>query len=205
MEGWHGSHDHPYQPHQPGADGDRHRQQVQGERQHRTAPNASDAAEKVKKLKLAVKYGADTVMISPPVASTSMSAPAIINAHRAIGTVPVYQALESVHSSIEKLDEDDFLHHREALPAGCRLPDHPCWSADRAPKVKGRIANRQPWRRDSGSVDAVSPPSEPATPVLTTSARSSSVMTAPSSAIPCVRTPTTSDAAQLAGCTPWVS
>ena len=54
--------DHPrqHQPHQPGADGDRHRQQVQVNANIGASPNASDAAED--KLQLAVKYGADTVM-----------------------------------------------------------------------------------------------------------------------------------------------
>ena len=76
------------------------------------SPNASAAAEEVKKLKLAVKYGADTVMdLSTGGVNLDEVRTAIIGASPVpIGTVPVYQALESVHGSIEKLDEDDFLH-----------------------------------------------------------------------------------------------
>ena len=76
------------------------------------SPNASDAAEEVNKLKLAVKYGADTVMdLSTGGVNLDEVRTAIIDASPVpIGTVPVYQALESVHGSIEKLDEDDFLH-----------------------------------------------------------------------------------------------
>ena len=75
------------------------------------SPNASDAAEEVKKLKLAVKYSADTVMdLSTGGVNLDEVRMAIIDASPVpIGTVPVYQALESVHGSIEKLDEDDFL------------------------------------------------------------------------------------------------
>ena len=82
---------------------------MQGERQHRCLPNASDAAEEVKKLKLAVKYGADTVMdLSTGGVNLDEVRTAIIDASPVDRTVPVYQALESVHGSIEKLDEDDF-------------------------------------------------------------------------------------------------
>lgn len=76
------------------------------------SPNASDMAEEVNKLKLAVKYGADTVMdLSTGGVNLDDVRTAIIDASPVpIGTVPVYQALESVHGSIEKLHEDDFLH-----------------------------------------------------------------------------------------------
>ncbi len=76
------------------------------------SPNASDLEEEVAKLKLAVKYGADTVMdLSTGGVNLDEVRTAIINASTVpIGTVPVYQALESVHGSIEKLDADDFLH-----------------------------------------------------------------------------------------------
>ena len=76
------------------------------------SPNASDMAEEVNKLKLAVKYGADTVMdLSTGGVNLDEVRTAIIDASPVpIGTVPVYQALESVHGSIEKLHEDDFLH-----------------------------------------------------------------------------------------------
>jgi phosphomethylpyrimidine synthase len=76
------------------------------------SPNASDVSEELKKLELAVKYGADTVMdLSTGGVNLDEVRTAIINASPVpIGTVPVYQALESVHGSIEKLSEDDFLH-----------------------------------------------------------------------------------------------
>ncbi len=76
------------------------------------SPNASDLDEEVAKLRLAVKYGADTVMdLSTGGVNLDEVRTAIINASTVpIGTVPVYQALESVHGSIEKLDADDFLH-----------------------------------------------------------------------------------------------
>ena len=58
-----------------------------------------------------------------------------------IGTVPVYRALESVHGSIEKLDEDDFLH---IIEKHCqRGVDYQTIHAglliEHLPKVKGRI------------------------------------------------------------------
>ena len=58
------------------------------------SPNASDADEEVKKLKLAVKYGADTVMdLSTGGVNLDEVRTAIINASPVpIGTVPVYQA-----------------------------------------------------------------------------------------------------------------
>ena len=76
------------------------------------SPNASDINEEVEKLKLAVKYGADTVMdLSTGGGNLDEIRTAIINASPVpIGTVPVYQALESVHGRIEQLSADDFLH-----------------------------------------------------------------------------------------------
>ena len=76
------------------------------------SPNASDVAQEVEKLQLAVKYGADTVMdLSTGGVNLDEVRTAIIQASPVpIGTVPVYQALESVHGRIESLDEDDFLH-----------------------------------------------------------------------------------------------
>ncbi len=76
------------------------------------SPNASDAQEEVRKLELAVKYGADTVMdLSTGGVNLDEVRTAIIKASPVpIGTVPVYQSLESVHGRIEKLSEDDFLH-----------------------------------------------------------------------------------------------
>ena len=76
------------------------------------SPNASDVAQEVEKLQLAVKYGADTVMdLSTGGVNLDEVRTAIIQSSPVpIGTVPVYQALESVHGRIESLDEDDFLH-----------------------------------------------------------------------------------------------
>jgi phosphomethylpyrimidine synthase len=76
------------------------------------SPNSSNLQEEVDKLKLAVKYGADTVMdLSTGGGNLDEIRTAIIKASPVpIGTVPVYQALESVHGTIEKLTADDFLH-----------------------------------------------------------------------------------------------
>ncbi|WOB44885.1 phosphomethylpyrimidine synthase [Thermoleptolyngbya oregonensis NK1-22] len=76
------------------------------------SPNSSSLQEEVDKLKLAVKYGADTVMdLSTGGGDLDAIRSAIIAASPVpIGTVPIYQALESVHGNIEKLTPDDFLH-----------------------------------------------------------------------------------------------
>ncbi len=107
------------------------------------SPNASDAAEEVKKLKLAVKYGADTVMdLSTGGVNLDEVRKAIIDASPVpIGTVPVYQALESVHGSIEKLDEDDFLHiiEKHCQQGVDYQTIHAGLLIEHLPKVKGRI------------------------------------------------------------------
>jgi phosphomethylpyrimidine synthase len=76
------------------------------------SPNSSNLGEEVAKLELAVKYGADTVMdLSTGGGNLDELRTAIINASPVpIGTVPIYQALESVHGNIENLTPDDFLH-----------------------------------------------------------------------------------------------
>lgn len=76
------------------------------------SPNSSNLQEEVDKLKLAVKYGADTVMdLSTGGGNLDEIRSAIIAASPVpIGTVPIYQALESVHGNIEQLTPDDFLH-----------------------------------------------------------------------------------------------
>ncbi|WP_448603376.1 phosphomethylpyrimidine synthase [Thermoleptolyngbya sp.] len=76
------------------------------------SPNSSSLQEEVDKLKLAVKYGADTVMdLSTGGGDLDAIRSAIIAASPVpIGTVPIYQALERVHGNIEKLTPDDFLH-----------------------------------------------------------------------------------------------
>ena len=107
------------------------------------SPNASDAAEEVNKLKLAVKYGADTVMdLSTGGVNLDEVRTQIIGASPVpIGTVPVYQALESVHGSIEKLDEEDFLHiiEKHCQQGVDYQTIHAGLLIEHLPKVKGRI------------------------------------------------------------------
>jgi phosphomethylpyrimidine synthase len=76
------------------------------------SPNSSDIDEELDKLRLAVKYGADTVMdLSTGGGNLDEIRTAIINDSPVpIGTVPIYQALESVHGNIENLTAQDFLH-----------------------------------------------------------------------------------------------
>ncbi|MEN9221691.1 MAG: phosphomethylpyrimidine synthase [Thermostichus sp. BF3_bins_97] len=76
------------------------------------SPNSSGLVEEVEKLKLAVKYGADTVMdLSTGGGNLDQIRTAIIQASPVpIGTVPMYQALESVHGKVEKLSAEDILH-----------------------------------------------------------------------------------------------
>ncbi len=107
------------------------------------SPNASDVSEELEKLELAVKYGADTVMdLSTGGVNLDEVRTAIINASPVpIGTVPVYQALESVHGSIEKLSEEDFLH---IIEKHCKQgvdyqTIHAGLLIEHLPKVKGRL------------------------------------------------------------------
>ncbi|MBF2078966.1 MAG: phosphomethylpyrimidine synthase ThiC [Synechococcales cyanobacterium T60_A2020_003] len=76
------------------------------------SPNSSNIEDELAKLALAVKYGADTVMdLSTGGGDLDQIRTAIIKASPVpIGTVPIYQALEGVHGSVEKLTADDFLH-----------------------------------------------------------------------------------------------
>jgi phosphomethylpyrimidine synthase len=76
------------------------------------SPNSSDISEEIEKLHLAVKYGADTLMdLSTGGGNLDEIRTAIINASPIpIGTVPIYQALESVHGNFDNFTEDDFLH-----------------------------------------------------------------------------------------------
>lgn len=107
------------------------------------SPNASNIDEEVEKLKLAVKYGADTVMdLSTGGSNLDEIRTAIINASPVpIGTVPVYQALESVHGRIEKLSADDFLHVIEKhCEQGVDYQTiHAGLLIEHLPKVKSRI------------------------------------------------------------------
>ncbi len=76
------------------------------------SPNVSDLDVEVAKLRLAVKYGADTVMdLSTGGGDLDAIRTAIIQASPVpIGTVPIYQAVESVQGCLETLTADDFLH-----------------------------------------------------------------------------------------------
>ncbi len=107
------------------------------------SPNASDVSEELQKLELAVKYGADTVMdLSTGGVNLDEVRTTIINASPVpIGTVPVYQALESVHGSIEKLSEDDFLHiiEKHCQQGVDYQTIHAGLLIEHLPKVKGRL------------------------------------------------------------------
>ncbi len=107
------------------------------------SPNASDVSEELEKLALAVKYGADTVMdLSTGGVNLDEVRIAIIEASKVpIGTVPVYQALESVHGSIEKLSEDDFLHiiEKHCQQGVDYQTIHAGLLIEHLPKVKGRL------------------------------------------------------------------
>jgi phosphomethylpyrimidine synthase len=76
------------------------------------SPTSSGLAEELEKLKFAIKYGADTVMdLSTGGGDLDEIRTAIIQASPVpIGTVPIYQALESVHGNVEKLSAEDILH-----------------------------------------------------------------------------------------------
>ncbi|PSN17397.1 thiamine biosynthesis protein ThiC [filamentous cyanobacterium CCP5] len=76
------------------------------------SPNSSDIEQELDKLQLAVKYGADTVMdLSTGGGNLDQIREAIIAESTVpIGTVPIYQVMESVHGSIENITPDDFLH-----------------------------------------------------------------------------------------------
>lgn len=76
------------------------------------SPTSSGLSEELEKLKLAIKYGADTVMdLSTGGGDLDEIRTAIIQASPVpIGTVPIYQALESVHGNVEKLSAEDILH-----------------------------------------------------------------------------------------------
>ena len=107
------------------------------------SPNASNINEEVEKLNLAVKYGADTVMdLSTGGVNLDEVREAIIDASSVpIGTVPVYQALESVQGSIARLTEDDFLHiiEKQCQQGVDYQTIHAGLLIEHLPKVKGRI------------------------------------------------------------------
>ncbi|KKZ10829.1 MAG: thiamine biosynthesis protein ThiC [Candidatus Synechococcus spongiarum SP3] len=107
------------------------------------SPTASDVQQEVEKLNLAVRYGADTVMdLSTGGVNLDEARTAIIQASPVpIGTVPVYQALESVHGSVQKLDEDDFLHiiEKHCQQGVDYQTIHAGLLVEHLPKVRGRI------------------------------------------------------------------
>nr|WP_287130424.1 phosphomethylpyrimidine synthase ThiC [Candidatus Cyanaurora vandensis] len=75
------------------------------------SPNSSGIEEELAKLQQAVKYGADTVMdLSTGGGDLDTIRTAIIrNSPVPIGTVPIYQAMESVHGNMDKLTPEVFL------------------------------------------------------------------------------------------------
>lgn len=75
------------------------------------SPNSSDINQELDKLRLAVKYGADTVMDLSTGGGNldEIRAAVIAESSVPIGTVPIYQAMETVHGNIETLTADDFL------------------------------------------------------------------------------------------------
>ncbi|MBF2003660.1 MAG: phosphomethylpyrimidine synthase [Synechococcales cyanobacterium C42_A2020_086] len=107
------------------------------------SPNSSNLAEELEKLQLAVKYGADTVMdLSTGGGDLDAIRQAIIDASPVpIGTVPIYQALESVHGNIERLTPDDFLHiiEKQAQQGVDYMTIHAGILIEHLPLVKGRI------------------------------------------------------------------
>ncbi len=107
------------------------------------SPNSSGLQEEVDKLKLAVKYGADTVMdLSTGGGNLDEIRSAIIAASPVpIGTVPMYQALESVHGNIEKLTADDILHviEKHAQQGVDYMTIHAGILIEHLPLVKNRL------------------------------------------------------------------
>ena len=107
------------------------------------SPTTSDVRQEVEKLNLAVRYGADTVMdLSTGGVNLDKARTAIIQASPVpIGTVPVYQALESVHGSVQRLDEDDFLHiiEKHCQQGVDYQTIHAGLLIEHLPKVRGRI------------------------------------------------------------------
>jgi phosphomethylpyrimidine synthase len=107
------------------------------------SPNASNINEELEKLHLALKYGADTVMdLSTGGGDLDGIRTAIINASPVpVGTVPVYQALESVQGRIERLQPEDFLHiiEKHAQQGVDYMTIHAGILIEHLPLVKNRI------------------------------------------------------------------
>lgn len=107
------------------------------------SPNASELEEEVSKLKLAVHYGADTVMdLSTGGGNLDTIRTAIISASPVpIGTVPIYQALEQVHGQVEKLSAETFLDviEKHAQQGVDYMTIHAGILLEHLPLVKGRL------------------------------------------------------------------
>jgi len=107
------------------------------------SPNCSDIQQEVEKLQLAVKYGADTVMdLSTGGGDLDAIRTAIIQASPVpIGTVPIYQVLESVHGNLENLTPEDFLHviEKHAQQGVDYMTIHAGLLIEYLPLVKSRI------------------------------------------------------------------
>lgn len=107
------------------------------------SPNSSDIAGELEKLHLAVKYGADTVMdLSTGGGNLDEIRSAIIQSSPVpIGTVPIYQALESVRGNVENLTPEDFLHviEKHAQQGVDYMTIHAGILIQHLPLVKNRI------------------------------------------------------------------
>ncbi len=107
------------------------------------SPNSSSLDTEVAKLNLAVKYGADTVMdLSTGGGDLDQIRTAIIQASPVpIGTVPVYQALESVHGRVEDLTPESFLEviEKHAQQGVDYMTIHAGILLEHLPLVKSRL------------------------------------------------------------------
>ncbi len=107
------------------------------------SPNSSDIEKELEKLSLALKYGADTVMdLSTGGGNLDEIRTAIIqNSPVPVGTVPVYQALESVHGNLDKLGPEDFLHviEKHAQQGVDYMTIHAGILLEHLPLVKNRL------------------------------------------------------------------
>ncbi len=107
------------------------------------SPNSSNLEEEVAKLTLAVKHGADTVMdLSTGGGDLDTIRSAIIQSSPVpIGTVPMYQAMESVYGNVEKLSADDILHviEKHAQQGVDYMTIHAGILIEHLPLVKNRL------------------------------------------------------------------
>ncbi|MCS7030438.1 MAG: phosphomethylpyrimidine synthase ThiC [Gloeomargarita sp. SKYG116] len=107
------------------------------------SPNSSDIQQELEKLALAVKYGADTVMdLSTGGGDLDAIRTAIIqNSPVPVGTVPVYQAFESVHGNLDKLTPEVFLDviEKQAKQGVDYMTIHAGILMEYLPLVKNRI------------------------------------------------------------------